>query len=55
MAVMRAHSPYYDLWRAKLQRLGLTSALPDSVKAPPRETVEGWRDYLRQRGVRVIG
>jgi hypothetical protein len=47
--------PYYDLWRAKLQRFGSTSALPDSVKPPPRETVEGWKDYLRQRGVRVIG
>lgn len=47
--------PYYDLWRAKLQRFGLTSALPDSVKPPPRKTVEGWKDYLRQRGVRVVG
>ncbi len=46
--------PNYDLGRAKLQRFGLTSALPDSVKPPPRETVEGWKDDLRQRGVRVI-
>ncbi len=46
--------PYYDLWRAKLKRFGLESALPDSVKPPPRETVQGWKESLRQRGVRVI-
>ncbi len=47
--------PYYDLWRAKLERFGLESALPDSIKPPSRQTVDGWKEYLRQRGVRVIG
>jgi pyruvate formate lyase activating enzyme len=46
--------PYYDLWRAKLKRLGLASQLPDSVQPPDRETVRSWMDYLRQRGVRVV-
>ncbi len=46
--------PYYDLWRAKLTRLGLRSELPESVKPPERATVESWNDHLRQRGVRVI-
>jgi pyruvate formate lyase activating enzyme len=46
--------PYYDLWRAKLKRFGLTSALPESVKPPTHETVEEWKSYLRQRGVHVV-
>ena len=45
---------YYDLWRAKLKRFGLTSRLPESVKPPDRATVNAWTDYLRQRGVRVV-
>ncbi len=47
--------PYYDLWRAKLNRFGLTSPLPESVKPPDRTAVESWQEYLRSRGVRVIG
>jgi pyruvate formate lyase activating enzyme len=47
--------PYYDLWRAKLARFGLESALPASVKPPPHEAVAAWKDYLRQRGVRLVG
>ncbi len=47
--------PYYDLWRAKLPRFGLESPLPDSVRPPARETVAAWKDYLRQRGVRLVG
>jgi pyruvate formate lyase activating enzyme len=47
--------PYYDLWRAKLARFGLASELPPSVRPPDRETVQSWVDYLRQRGVRVVG
>lgn len=43
--------PYYDLWRAKLDRFGLTTEFPESVKPPDSETVKGWRDYLRSRGV----
>lgn len=46
--------PYYDLWRAKLARFGLTSELPDTVKPPDKNTVEGWKAYLQQRGVRVV-
>jgi pyruvate formate lyase activating enzyme len=47
--------PYYDLWRAKLDRFGLKTALPVSVKPPESRTVDGWRDYLRSRGVPVVG
>ena len=46
--------PYYDLWRAKLKRLGMESRLPASVKPPDRETVSSWQEYLRQRGVKVV-
>jgi pyruvate formate lyase activating enzyme len=45
--------PYYDLWRAKLRRFGLTSHLPESVKPPDRATVDSWNDYLRRCGVRL--
>jgi pyruvate formate lyase activating enzyme len=47
--------PYYDLWRGKLKRFGLTTALPDTVKPPSHATVKQWNDYLRERGVRVVG
>jgi hypothetical protein len=47
--------PYYDLWRAKLKRFGLKPTLPESVKPPDRETVDSWKGYLRQRGVRLAG
>jgi hypothetical protein len=43
------------LWRAKLERFGLTTSLPETVKPPSGETVESWREYLRSRGVAVIG
>jgi len=46
--------PYYDLWRAKLDRFGLKTELPESVKPPDRRTVDGWKDYLRTRGVPVV-
>jgi pyruvate formate lyase activating enzyme len=46
--------PYYDLWRAKLARFGLQSALPDSVKPPAREAMEAWKNYLQRRGVRLV-
>jgi pyruvate formate lyase activating enzyme len=46
--------PYYDLWRAKLKRFGLTTAFPASVQPPERATVDSWNDYLRNRGVRVV-
>lgn len=47
--------PYYDLWRGKLKRFGLASELPESVKPPSADTLKSWNDYLRERGVRVIG
>jgi pyruvate formate lyase activating enzyme len=46
--------PYFDLWRGKLKRFGLTSALPDTVKPSSRETMKSWNDYLRERGVRIV-
>ena len=46
--------PYFDLWRAKLARFGLTSRLPESVTPPDRATVKSWEDYLGARGVRVV-
>jgi hypothetical protein len=45
--------PYFDHWRAKLNRFGLTIALPDTVKPPSRETMKSWSDYLRERGVNI--
>lgn len=47
--------PYYDLWRAKLDRFGLATDLPESVKPPDRSTVESWETHLRRRGVKVVG
>jgi pyruvate formate lyase activating enzyme len=46
--------PYYDLWRAKLDRFGLATQLPESVKPPDSQTVDSWRDYLRTRGVPLV-
>jgi pyruvate formate lyase activating enzyme len=46
--------PYYDLWRAKLVRFGLSSALPETIKPPNADTVNGWKAYLRRHGVRVV-
>jgi pyruvate formate lyase activating enzyme len=47
--------PYYDLWRAKLVRFGLESALPASVKPPAHEVMEEWKAHLRRHGVRLLG
>lgn len=47
--------PYFDFWRGKLARFGLKSELPATVKPPSRDTVKAWNDYLRERGVRVVG
>jgi hypothetical protein len=46
--------PYYDLWRATLERLGLAPTLPESVKPPERATVDSWVNHVPQRGVRVV-
>lgn len=47
--------PYYNLWRSKLVRFGLKTQLPESVRPPDGKTVETWRQYLRDRGVKVVG
>ncbi len=47
--------PYYDLWRAKLKRFGLTTALPETAKPPSPETVRSWNEYLKKQGVKVVG
>jgi len=47
--------PYYNMWRAKLGRLGMTSQLPETVKPPDHATVKSWEDYLRGQGVNVKG
>ncbi|HPA19091.1 MAG TPA: glycyl-radical enzyme activating protein [Verrucomicrobiae bacterium] len=47
--------PYFDLWRGKLRRFGLTPRLPDSVKPPDRGTMDAWNAYLRRRGVKLAG
>jgi len=46
--------PYYDLWRGKLKRFGLTTRLPESVKAPDADTVKSWIDSLKQKGAPVV-
>jgi pyruvate formate lyase activating enzyme len=47
--------PYYDYWRAKLPRFGLTARLSDSVRAPDAPTVRSWQQFLRDRGVNIVG
>lgn len=47
--------PYFDLWRGKLKRFGLSDRLPASVKAPDRPAMDSWNAYLRRRGVRLVG
>jgi pyruvate formate lyase activating enzyme len=46
--------PYHDLWRSKLDRFGLQTDFPRSVKPPDASTMKGWRDYLRSRGVSEV-
>jgi len=46
--------PYFDLWRGKLDRFGLKTELPATVRPPSRATVKAWNDYLRERGVRLV-
>lgn len=46
--------PYFDLWRAKLPRLGIAPRLPDSVKPPDRQTFDAWVAYLRGKGAPVL-
>ena len=46
--------PYHRLGRAKLNRFGLITRMPESVKPPERATVDGWIEYLRKRGVPLV-
>jgi pyruvate formate lyase activating enzyme len=46
---------YFDVWRGKLDRFGLEDRLPKSVKPPDKETFESWKDYLRGKGVPLVG
>jgi hypothetical protein len=46
--------PYHRLGRAKLQRFGFRTEMPESVKPPEANTVRGWNDYLAKKGVRLI-
>jgi pyruvate formate lyase activating enzyme len=46
--------PYHRLGRAKLERFGLETRMPESVKPPDARTLEGWIRHLAARGVRQI-
>ena len=46
---------YFDVWRGKLDRFGLEDRLPKSVKPPDKETFESWKEYLRGKGVPLVG
>ncbi|MFB3825741.1 MAG: glycyl-radical enzyme activating protein [Bryobacteraceae bacterium] len=47
--------PYHRLGRPKVNRFGLVSRMPESVKPPDTEMVRGWIAHLRARGVRLTG
>jgi pyruvate formate lyase activating enzyme len=46
--------PYHRLGRAKLNRFGLYTRMPDSVAPPDRKTVDGWMEHLEKRGVTTV-
>lgn len=46
--------PYHRLGRPKLNRFGLVSRMPESVKPPEGAALDGWISYLRGRGVKVV-
>lgn len=46
--------PYHRLGRAKLNRFGLYTRMPDSVAPPDRKTVDGWVARLESRGVKTV-
>jgi pyruvate-formate lyase-activating enzyme len=46
--------PYHRLGRAKLQRFGFPSRMPESVKPPDAATVHGWNAYLANQGVKLV-
>jgi pyruvate formate lyase activating enzyme len=45
--------PYHRLGKGKLQRLGFSFQMPDTVKPPDPATVRAWHDALRAHGVRL--
>jgi pyruvate formate lyase activating enzyme len=46
--------PYHRLGRAKLNRFGLYTRVPDGVKPPDKNMVDGWVAYLKDRGIRTV-
>ncbi|MBI4877578.1 MAG: glycyl-radical enzyme activating protein [Acidobacteria bacterium] len=46
--------PYHRLGRAKLNRFGLFTRMPESVKPPERSVVAGWVEHLEKAGVRTV-
>jgi pyruvate formate lyase activating enzyme len=46
--------PYHRLGRPKINRFGLVSRMPDSVKPPEGPEIDGWIAYLKQRGVKLV-
>ena len=45
--------PYHRLGRSKLQRFGLPTVFPESVKPPSADTLRGWNSYLARNGVKL--
>jgi pyruvate formate lyase activating enzyme len=46
--------PYHRLGRAKLNRFGLYTRMPESVAPPDRATVDSWVTRLEKRGVATV-
>ena len=46
--------PYHRLGRAKLNRFGLFTRVPEAVQPPDKATVDGWVAYLTGRGLRTV-
>lgn len=46
--------PYHRLGLPKINRFGLVSRMPESVKPPDPRTFGSWNDYLIARGVKVV-
>ena len=45
---------YHRLGRGKLRRFGFENRMPESVAPPDSGTFQGWKNYLAQRGVRLV-
>jgi glycyl-radical enzyme activating protein len=46
--------PYHRLGRAKLNRFGLYTRVPDGILPPDKGTVDGWVSYLTSHGIRTV-